>query len=94
MFLPRQLGHCYLRTLSQTWSLDNDVVKRFIRENQYTSHQAVNELMEILDFRLLCNLLRKMKDVTGPAWLSIIADEAMDVAKNEQLNLSICWVSS
>ena len=29
----------------------------------------------------------------GPAWFSIIVDEATDVANNEQMNLSICWMN-
>ena len=33
-----------------------------------------------------------MKEGTGPAWFSIIADEATDVS-SKQLNLIICWVS-
>ncbi len=33
-----------------------------------------------------------MKCVTGPAWYSVIADEATDVCHTEQLNLSIRWV--
>lgn len=28
----------------------------------------------------------------GPAWYSVIADEATDIVISEQLNLSICWV--
>lgn len=31
---------------------------------------------------------------TGPAWFSIIVDEATDVANNEQMNLSIRWVNN
>ena len=34
-----------------------------------------------------------MKEVTGPAWFSIIADEATDCANTKQLSLSIRWVS-
>ena len=34
-----------------------------------------------------------IKNVTGPSWFSIIADEATDVCNTEQLNLSIRWVS-
>ena len=101
VFLTRQgiaiRGHTEsegnLTQLLHTWSKDNKVVKSFIMENRYTSHQSVNELIEILGLSLLRNLLRKMKEVTGPAWFSIIADEATDCANTEQLNLSIRWVS-
>ena len=57
------------------------------------SHDAVTEQVCILGQTLLCKLLVQMKDVTGPAWYSIIADEATDVVNSEQLNLSIHWVN-
>lgn len=31
--------------------------------------------------------------VSGPAWFSVITDEAIDIVHAEQLNLSIRWVS-
>ena len=78
------------------WSKNDEIVQSWLRENRYTSHQVVNELIMILGQSLLRNLLGKMKDVTGPAWFSIIADEATDVASSassEQLNLTIHWVT-
>ena len=41
----------------------------------------------LLGQSLLCNLLGKMRASTGPAWFSIIADEATDVVSSEQLDL-------
>ena len=79
--------------LMQMWSEGNEVVKLWLRENRYTSHQAVNELIEILGKNVLRNLLKKITDVSGPAWFSVIADEATDIVHAEQLNLSIRWVS-
>ena len=76
------------------WSTDNEVVKCFLRENRYTSHQVINELIEMLGLSLLWKLLRDIKEGTGPAWFSIIEDEATDVANNEQMNLSIRWVNN
>ena len=38
-------------------------------------------------------LLKKITDVCGPVWFSVIADEATDIVHAEQFNLSICWVS-
>ena len=35
-----------------------------------------------------------MKDVPGPAWFSIIADEATDICNTEQLSMSIRWVNN
>ena len=101
VFLTRQglaiRGHLEsegnLQQLLLTWSKENEVLKSWVRENRYTSHQAVNELIEILGLSVLRNLFKKMKEVTGPAWFAIIADEATDVVKTEQLNVSIRWVS-
>lgn len=41
---------------------------------------------------VLRSVLKRMKECSGPAWLSIIADEATDINQAEQLNLSIHWV--
>ena len=77
----------------QVWSKQNEVIKSWIRDNRYTSHQAVNELIEILAISMQRNLLKRMKNVTGPVWYAIIADEATDVVHTEQLNVSIRWVN-
>ena len=82
-----------LQQLLQMWSKDNNVVKSWVRENRYTSHQAVNELIEMVGLSVLRNLLSKMTEVSGPVWFAIIVDEATDVTHTEQLNLSICWVN-
>ena len=42
---------------------------------------------------MLRNLLKKITDVSGPAWFSVIADEATDIVYAKQLNLSMHWVS-
>lgn len=82
-----------LHQLLCAWSVDNEVIQSFLRENRYTSHQAVNELIEILGLTLLRKLLMSIKEGVGPAWFSIIVDEATDVANNEQMNLSVRWVN-
>jgi hypothetical protein len=41
---------------------------------------------------VLRSLLKQIKKCSGPAWFSIIADEATDINQAEQLNLSIRWV--
>ena len=70
----------------------NVIVKKWIKKNSYTSHDAVTEQICILGQTLLRTLLAKMKEGIGPTWYSIIADEATDVVNSEQLNLSIRWV--
>ena len=82
-----------LPQLLKMWGKDNEVIANWLRENKYSSHQSVNELIEILGNNLLRQLIKNMKDVTGPTWFAIITDEATDVVNSEQLNLSIRWIS-
>ena len=55
-------------------------MKHFLKENRYTNHQAVDELIEMLGLSLMQKILRSMKEGSSPAWYSIIAGEAKDVA--------------
>ena len=90
LFLTRQgiaiRGHTEsernLQQLFKMWSHDNNA----IRNCRFTSHQFVNELIDIMGVTVLRSLLKKC---SGPAWFSIIAD---DINQAEQLNLSIRWV--
>ena len=101
VFLTRQgialRGHTEkegnLSQLLQALSRDNAVIQAWIRNNRFTSHQAVNEMINSLGLTLLRTLLKKVTSVTGPSWFSVIADEATDVINSEQLNLSIRWVA-
>ena len=101
VFLTRQgiaiRGHSEsegnLLQLMHAWSKDNDILHSYLKENRYVSHQAVNEMIEILALTVLRTLLNKIKSVTGPKWFAIIADEATDICYTEQFNLSIRWIS-
>ena len=66
------------------WSHEDEVIKSWIKENRYTCHQTVNELICIMGQNLLRNVLGKIRE-EDPAWFSIIADEASDVCNTEQL---------
>ena len=70
------------------WSLDSDAIRNWLSENRYTSHQFVNELIDIMGLTVLRSLLKRMKEYSGPAWFSIIADEATDINQAEQLNIN------
>ena len=83
-----------LHQLLLMWTKNDEILQTWLRENRYTSHRSVNELITILGQSLLRSLLDKMKEPTGSAWFSIIADEATDVVSSEQLNLTIRWVSN
>ena len=82
-----------LQKLLKMCSKEDDILKRWIKENQYTSHQAVNELMEIMGNTVLRCVLKQITDITGPAWFGVIADEVGNVVSTEQLNVSIRWVN-
>ena len=100
LFLTRQgiaiRGHTEsegnLQQLLKMWSLDSDAIRNWLSENRYTSHQFVNELIDIMGLTVLRTLLKRMKECSGPAWFSIMADEATDINQAEQLNSSIRWV--
>ena len=69
-----------------TWSHEIEALVVWIKENRFTCHQTVNELITNMGQNLLRNLLGKMKKA-NPAWFAVIADEATDVCNTEQLNL-------
>ena len=56
-----------LSQLMQMMSKDNVVIQSWLRNNCYTSHQAINELIDSLGLTVLRNLLSKIKAVTGPS---------------------------
>jgi len=53
------------------------------------SHEIVDEQIFLMAKRSLLTVISK----NNPAWYAIIGDEATDVAKKEQLNLSIRWLN-
>ncbi len=71
-----------------TWSHDCEVVKSWLKENRYTCHQSVNDLINIMGKNLLHVLLSRI-GAQDPAWFSVVVDEATDICSTEQLNLSI-----
>ena len=75
--------------------LSNDCpdVKSYVRERMYMSHEIVDEQISLMANRLLRSLLTAISE-NNPCWYAIIGDEAIDVAKKEQLNLSIRWVNN
>lgn len=79
-----------LQQLLKVTSKGRDVVKSWLYENRFTSHQFVNEVIQIMEITVRWNLLKPMKECSGPAWFSLIVDEAKDVSQAEQLHLSIC----
>ena len=70
---------------------DNSALKNWIEEGKFYSHEIVNELITLMGQKVLRGILAKIKSCK-PCWYSVIADEATDVACNEQFNLSIRYV--
>jgi len=71
---------------------DDAVVKSWLEEGKFMSHEIVNEMITLMGQKVLREILVRIKSCS-PAWYSIIADEATDVAYNEQFNLSVRYVN-
>lgn len=82
-----------LPQLLAVWSKDSPVIKDWIREGKYLSHDIVNEMITSMGLNVLRQLLVKIKS-NDPFWYAIIADEATDVSGKEQCNLSIRHVDN
>ena len=80
-----------LPQLLSAWAGDCEVLRQWMKEGKYMSHDIVNELITIMGHNVLRAVLDKVK-MQNPAWYAIIADEATDVNFNEQLNLSLRYV--
>ena len=76
-----------------TWSHEIEDLQSWVKENRFTCHQLLNELISIMGQNLLCDLLEKIQK-GSPAWFSVIADEVTDGCNAEQLVLLIRWVNS
>ncbi|XP_066265791.1 zinc finger MYM-type protein 1-like [Branchiostoma lanceolatum] len=77
--------------LLQTWAEDNEVVRSWLQQGRFMSHDHINELITLMGHDVLRSVLARIK-ANDPAWFALIADEATDVACNEQLNISVRYV--
>lgn len=64
-----------------------------VKGEPFYIHQAVSEIITFAGQLVLRELLKNMQSVDGLMWFSVIADEATDVASNEQLSIAIRWVN-
>ena len=67
-------------------SEDGPELKSWVYKKEYTSPDIVNEIITIMGKTILRNLLSRIK---SSLWFSIIADEATDISRNEQMSFSI-----
>ena len=63
-------------------------LKSWVYRKEYTSPDIVNEIIAIMGQKILRDLLARIK---RSSWFTIIADEATDIKRNEQMSLSIRW---
>ena len=73
--------------LLHMWSTHDANLKEWLREGNYLSHQIVNQQIKLMTDQVLRHLLSEIRAA------SILADEASNVACNEQMNITIRWVS-
>lgn len=64
-------------------------LKSWVQRKEYTSPEIVNEIINLMGNTVLREILGLIKT---SMWFSIIADEATDVSRNEQMSLSIRWI--
>lgn len=67
---------------------DSDTIQTWLNEEKHVSHNIVKELINIIGQEVLGCILNSVKS-PNPSWYAIIVDEATDVSKNEQFNISI-----
>ena len=63
-------------------------LKSWMYRKEYTSPEILNEIIGLMGNTVLREILTLIKT---SMWFSIIADEATDVSRNEQMSLSIRW---
>ncbi len=65
-------------------------MKTWIYRKEYTSPEIVNEILALMGNTVLRSIV---SDIQSSSWFSIIADEATDISRNEQMSLSIRWTN-
>ena len=76
--------------LLQMWSLHDADIKDWLRDGKYLSHIIINEQIRLMGDHVLREML---SEIRSSMFFAIQADEATDVASNEQMCVSIRWVS-
>ena len=71
-------------------SEDDPQLKVWLRDQKYFSPDILNEQVEIMANTILHSVLQ---EVQSADWFSILADEAADVTRCEQMCMCIRWVS-
>ncbi len=82
-------GNLYQLLLLQV--LDSPQLARWIKKRDYISPAVVNEIITLCGNTVLRQML---VDIRAAKYFSLIADEATDIAHNEQMCIAIRWVDS
>lgn len=81
----------YLYKLLLLRAEDCPELKTWVYKKEYTSPDIVNEIITIMGNSVLRQILCQIKT---SSWFSIIADEATDISRKEQMSLSIRWTDN
>ena len=76
--------------LLQMWAEHGSGIKEWLRDGKYLSHDIVNEQIKLMSDSVLREILSEVKN---SMFFALQADEATDVAFNEQMCISIRWVN-
>ena len=80
-------GNLYQLLLLQ--SEDNPGMESWLHQREYISPDISNELITMMGQFILRSILVNIRKAL---WFSILADEATDISRNEQMSLCIRWV--
>ena len=70
---------------------DSTDMGAWLRRREYISPDIINELITTMGQSILRQLV---VEIRSSLWFSILADEATDVSRHEQMSLSIRWVDN
>ena len=70
-------------------SKDLPRMKQWLHQKEYISSVIINEMVTLMGQTILKEVITNIRDTL---WYSLIADEATDVSRTEQLSVIIWWV--
>ena len=62
---------------------------KWVSDKKYQSPAIINEMVEIMAYKVLCSLLA---EISSRSWFSLLADETRNISNHEQLVLCLRWV--
>ena len=71
-------------------SEDDPSLRLFFKEQHYLLHEITNKIIGLLGNAVLRKILSNIREAT---WFAVLADETTDISNQEQLSMSIRWVT-